>query len=87
MQWGAYLWDDASRLTLLSNRKADSSTISSFAYLVDRTGNGTRLTLDDGDYIEYLYDDTSQLTREHRRDSVDATLYYNNFYPSTWLGV
>jgi RHS repeat-associated protein len=66
--------------TLLSNRKSDDSTISSFAYSVDKTGNRTKLTLANGDYAEYLYDQTYQLTREHRKDSQNATLYYNNFY-------
>lgn len=41
--------------------------ISSFAYTVDDTGNRTKLTLSNGDYAEYLYDDTYQLTREHRK--------------------
>jgi len=47
---------------------------------VDKTGNRTRLTLANGDYVEYLYDDTYQLTREHRKDSGASTLYYNAFY-------
>ena len=54
--------------------------ISSFAYQVDKTGNRTRLTLANGDYVDYLYDDTHQLTREHRKDSGGATLYWNAFY-------
>ena len=54
--------------------------ISSFAYAVDKTGNRTKLTLANGDYAEYVYDQTYQLTREHRKDSQNATLYYNNFF-------
>jgi len=29
--------------------------------------------------VDYLYDDTYQLTREHRQDSSNDTLYYNTF--------
>ena len=64
----------------MSNRKTDDSVTSSFAYSVDKTGNRTKLTLSNGDYAEYLYDQTYQLTREHRKDSQNATLYYNNFF-------
>jgi len=73
------LTDDADRLTLLSDKKSDNSTVSSFAYSVDKTGNRTKLALANGDYAEYQYDQTYQLTREHRKDSQNATLYYNNF--------
>jgi RHS repeat-associated protein len=73
------LSDDADRLPLLSNKKSDNSVVSSFAYMVDKTGNRTKLTLSNGDYAEYVYDQTYQLTREHRKDSQNATLYYNNF--------
>ena len=72
--------NDADRLTLISNRQSDEDVISSFAYAVDDTGNRTKLTLANGDYADYLYDDTYQLTREHRKDSGDSTLYYNNFF-------
>jgi RHS repeat-associated protein len=73
------LTDDADHLPLLSNKQSDNDVISSFAYSVDKTGNRTKLTLSNGDYAEYLYDQTYQLTREHRKDSQNATLYYNNF--------
>ena len=72
--------DDANRLTLLSNKQSDDDVVSSFASSVDKTGNRTKLTLSNGDYAEYVYDQTYQLTREHRKDSENATLYYNNFF-------
>ena len=48
-------------------------------YAVDSVGNRTRITYDNGDYVDYGYDDNYRLTSEVRKDSGDATLYSNDF--------
>ena len=70
-----YDYDNAQHLTKLTNRKSDSSVISSFAYLVDDVGDRTKMTLANGQTVEYGYDDVYQLTRELRKDDQAQTLY------------
>jgi RHS repeat-associated protein len=67
-------------LTSLAHKKSDNSVIQCFAYVLDKVGNRTKLTLDGGDYLEYVYDSMYQLTREHRKTSGGSTQYYNEFY-------
>ena len=38
------------------------------------------MVLASGDYLQYFYDTDSALTKEHRKDSNNATKYYNNFF-------
>jgi|GEM_PF-2272458 len=76
-----YLFDGVGRLTLLSNKKSDTSVISSFAYALDPTGNRTKMSIAGSAYtsadIVYTYDDAYQLTGEVR---TGGNAYFQVFY-------
>ena len=59
-------YDDANRLTNLYNLKSDGSVISNFDYGYDNTENRTHVVEANGDRVTWSYDDTYQLTAEHR---------------------
>ena len=70
-------WTGANHLTKLTNAKSDDAVISSFAYLVDRTGNRTKMTLSSGDYLECLYDEAGNRTKQiHSAGAATTTTYY-----------
>jgi YD repeat-containing protein len=58
--------DQADRLTGQFNRKADGTMISSFEYQLDPTGNRTAVAEATGQRTTWSYDETYQLTNEHR---------------------
>jgi len=70
-------------MTLLSNKKSDTSVISSFAYVLDPTGNRTKMSIAGSAYtsadIAYTYDDAYQLTGEVRTggDAYSQVFYYD----------
>jgi YD repeat-containing protein len=68
--YAEYVYNGAGNLTLLSNRESDATLISGFGYLVDDTGNRTKMEIDGSAYtsadVAYLYDDAYQLTSEVR---------------------
>src|SRR5262249_25492764 len=62
----SYTYDVADQLLRLVNLKADSTTMSSFAYLYDLPGNRTRVIESSGDRVTWTYDNLYQLARELR---------------------
>jgi RHS repeat-associated protein len=81
--YAEYVYNGAGNLTLLSNRESDATLISGFGYLVDDTGNRTKMEIDGSAYtsadIAYLYDDAYQLTSEVRTggEAYTQTLCYD----------
>jgi len=67
-------------LTLLSKNITDTSAISSFAYVLDPTGNRTKMSIAGSAYtsadIAYAYDDANQLTGELRTGGNAYTQYF-----------
>ena len=74
-----YEYDDANRVTNLANKKSDATVISSFAYEHDDVGQCIKMTLANGDYLLYYYDDKYQLTKEQGKDSGNSSIYRNEF--------
>jgi RHS repeat-associated protein len=72
----SYTWNDADQLTRLVNITSGGTTISSFAYRLDGTGNRLGVTEADGTRVTWTYDTTYQLTHEQR----DGTNAYNVTY-------
>jgi RHS repeat-associated protein len=62
-------YDLLNRLTYLENRK-DSTVLSSYAYTIDKVGNRTQITEQDGRTSNYIYDDLYRLTEEKITDLV-----------------
>ncbi|MBI4835364.1 MAG: hypothetical protein HY811_11195 [Planctomycetes bacterium] len=65
-------------LTVVENHTS-TATVSSFTYVLDKVGNRTKMTLTNGDYVDYDYDNIYQLTSEHKKDSLNNTIYQNTF--------
>ncbi|MFT3881779.1 MAG: hypothetical protein QM703_19235 [Gemmatales bacterium] len=72
-------YDNADRLTILANVKADSSYVSRYDYAYDNTQNKTRVIEANADRVTWSYDPTYQLTRERRSgaNSYDVTYIYD----------
>ncbi len=77
-----YQYDDLHRLLKLTNLAEEENNpggnvISSYQYQYDLSGNRTRVTLADGDYIDYNYDSNHQLTSEVKTevDNGSGVLY------------
>ena len=72
-------YDAAGQVTNLFHLKSDNSVFSAFTYTYDKTGNRTQVVEDTGDRVTWTYDDTYQLTREHRSgtDAYNVTYTYD----------
>ena len=57
-----YDYDDARRLTKITNKKSDGTVISSWSYTYDDVGNVTSQTDKDSNVTRYTYDDVYRLT-------------------------
>jgi RHS repeat-associated protein len=64
----AYTYDNLNRLTQIET-EANSTVLSSHAYLYNLANQRTRATLVDGSYWEYSYDDLGQVTGGIKKDS------------------
>ena len=61
-----YSYDDAGRLTGITNKKSGGTVISSFTYTYDDAGNRKTVTENNGDIVTWTYDASDRLTREKR---------------------
>jgi RHS repeat-associated protein len=64
-------YDLLNRLIYLENRK-DSTILSSYAYTLDKVGNRTQITEQDGRTSSYLYDALYRLSQEKINDPVNG---------------
>ena len=72
LHWGqrtSFSYDDANNLTRVADVKSDSTTICSFDYQYDDANNRVAVLEADGSRVTWTYDDTYQLTGEHRTGS------------------
>jgi RHS repeat-associated protein len=65
-----YTYDALNRLTLMENRRADTSSISSYAYTLGPAGNRLSVTEGSGRVVDYTYDAVYRLTGEYITDAV-----------------
>ncbi|MBI4835503.1 MAG: IPT/TIG domain-containing protein [Planctomycetes bacterium] len=65
-------------LTVVENHTS-TATVSSFTYVLDKVGNRTKMTLANGDYVDYDYDNIYQLTSEQKKDSLNNSIYLNTW--------
>ncbi|QDT22402.1 RHS repeat domain-containing protein [Gimesia chilikensis] len=77
--WASFTYDAAGQVTNLFHLKSDNNVFSAFTYTYDKTGNRTQVVEDTGDRVTWTYDDTYQLTREHRSgtDAYNVTYTYD----------
>jgi RHS repeat-associated protein len=64
-------YDLLNRLSYLENRKS-STILSSYAYTLDKVGNRTQITEQDGRVSNYVYDDLYRLTQEKINDPTNG---------------
>jgi RHS repeat-associated protein len=64
-------YDPLNRLNYLENRKS-STILSSYAYTLDKAGNRTQITEQDGRVSNYVYDDLYRLTQEKINDPTNG---------------
>jgi RHS repeat-associated protein len=76
----SYLFDNGGRLTSLSNKKSDSTVISSFDYTFDDANKITKVIHSNGDTVDYSYDVLNQLTKELKKNSSGSTLYAHTYF-------
>ena len=58
-----------------SGEFGSETVLQSFAYQYDNSGNITKITEANGEYIDYNYDNLNRLTEEHRKTTAGTTIY------------
>jgi RHS repeat-associated protein len=74
-----YEYDAQGRVSMIENRAADSSIMSSFEHTYDGVDNIIRIDLADEEAWVYQYDEINRLIREERRNGSDTMRWYRNY--------
>lgn len=73
-----YIYNSLNRLTSLTNRKSNSTIISSYTYTLGPAGNITRVVENTGRTVDYAYDNVYRLTQENINGSTVINYTYDN---------
>ena len=73
-------YDQWGRLETIAHKRRNPSdgsetVLQSFTYQYDNSGNITKITEANGEYIDYNYDNLNRLTEEHRKTPAGTTIY------------